>query len=57
MKRITTLLLSIISFACIQAQDRREFNNLVLENIPEIPDEISERLNQYLNVRAASLSD
>lgn len=37
-------------------QNKREVGNLVMENIPEIPDEMRERLNQYQNARSASPS-
>ena len=41
----------------VQAQEaRREEGNLVLEDVPEIPERIAERLRQYENVRSASLS-
>jgi dipeptidyl aminopeptidase/acylaminoacyl peptidase len=35
----------------------REIGNLVLENIPEIPEAISERLNQYQSTREAAVVD
>jgi len=58
MKRIAALLLSIfVAVGFLKAQDRREINNLVLENIPEITEEISQIIDRYLNVRAASLGD
>ncbi|MFW6339491.1 MAG: S9 family peptidase [Wenzhouxiangella sp.] len=36
---------------------RVQQGNLVMENIPDIPAEVRERLRQYQNVRSASLSD
>ena len=36
---------------------RVQQGNLVLENIPDIPDSVRERLRQYQNVRSASFSD
>jgi len=39
------------------SQDRREIGNLVLEDIPEIPEEIKAQVQQYQNARAASLED
>lgn len=36
---------------------RREVGQVVLEDVPEVPPELRERMNQYLNVRAASLQD
>jgi Tol biopolymer transport system component len=40
-----------------ETAQRIQQGNLVMENIPEIPPEVSERLRQYQNVRSASLSD
>ncbi len=37
--------------------ERREIGNLVIENIPEIPDPIIERMFQYQNTRSASIDD
>lgn len=37
--------------------ERIQQGNLVMENIPEIPAEVRERLRQYQNVRSASFSD
>jgi dipeptidyl aminopeptidase/acylaminoacyl peptidase len=39
------------------APERVQEGNLVMENIPEIPPAVRERLRQYQNVRSASLSD
>lgn len=39
------------------AQERREVGNLVLEGIPEIPEEVRSRLQQYQNTRSASFAD
>lgn len=36
------------------SQERKEIGNLVTENIPEIPEELRERMNQYQNARGAS---
>ena len=36
------------------APTRREVGQVVLEGVPEIPDALRERMNKYLNVRAAS---
>lgn len=35
-------------------QDKKEIGNLVTENIPDIPSELAERMNQYQNTRGAS---
>jgi Tol biopolymer transport system component len=40
-----------------QQIERREKGNLVMENIPEIPERISEKLLQYQNTRSAYLED
>ena len=41
----------------VRAQEaQREVGNLVLEDIPEIPERIAEQLRRYENVRSASLS-
>lgn len=39
------------------SRERVEKDNLVIEGIPEIPERIQQRLNQYLNTRSASLQD
>jgi len=39
------------------SQDRREIGNLILEDIPEIPEAIKIQVQQYQNTRAASLED
>lgn len=36
------------------SQERKEIGNLVTENIPEITEELRERMNQYQNARGAS---
>lgn len=36
--------------------NKKEIGNLVIENIPDIPDELRERLNQYQNYRQAAPS-
>lgn len=43
--------------ATASAVDRREVGALILEDIPEIPAELTERLLQYQNMRGASLAD
>ena len=55
-------LLLIVVFICTfvtnksVGQIRKEIGNLVIENIPDIPNELRERLNQYQNTRGASPS-
>ncbi len=50
---LATLLLSI--FASAAAAERIEKGNLVIDGIPEIPEEVSRRIRQYQNTRSASL--
>jgi dipeptidyl aminopeptidase/acylaminoacyl peptidase len=37
--------------------ERKEVGNLVMENIPEIPQQLKDRIFQYQNTRSASLQD
>lgn len=39
------------------AQDRREIGNIILENVPDVPEQIRNRMQQYQNVRSASFED
>jgi Tol biopolymer transport system component len=55
MKTLLTIALSLAGLIAI-CQDKKEIGNLVTENIPEIPDELRERMNQYQNARGASPS-
>ncbi len=60
-----SLQLAIMALAWIQALDlraanisevnRREIGNLVLENIPDIPISLKQRLTQFENIRSASV--
>ncbi|WP_439632958.1 prolyl oligopeptidase family serine peptidase [Glycocaulis sp.] len=52
----TALVLSVPVFSQ-EAPERVTRGNLVMENIPEIPREVRERLRQYQNVRGAGFSD
>lgn len=54
-KRILILLL-IFPFTLISQVEKREIGNLVIENIPEFPQELIERTEQYQNVRSAIFS-
>jgi dipeptidyl aminopeptidase/acylaminoacyl peptidase len=45
---------STVQAASSKEVARREVGNLVMENIPEIPGALKDRLNQYENVRSAS---
>lgn len=54
------LLLTIlfVSFTQTYSQvERKEVGNLVMENIPEIPQQLKDRIFQYQNTRAASFQD
>lgn len=47
-----------LSFTQIYSQvERKEVGNLVMENIPEIPQQLKDRIFQYQNTRSASLQD
>jgi len=52
----STLLCCIIITTSFCQTDKKEIGNLVAEGIPEIPQALMERMNQYQNVRSASLS-
>lgn len=54
--QITTFLLLILSLS-VWSQERREIGPLILEDIPEIPESLDERLKQYENSRGAYLKD
>jgi len=58
-QKFAGLFLLVLLSTLVLASDveRREIGNLVLENVPEIPEQLSERLLQYQNVRGASFSD
>lgn len=47
----------LVSTLLVTAQVRREVGNLVLEDVPEVPQEIIDRLEQYQNTRSASIAD
>lgn len=47
------LFISLISLA----QERREIGNLILEDVPEVPETIKARIQQYQNTRSAGLVD
>lgn len=47
----------VAAFYNVNAQTKTEVGNLVLEDVPEIPVEIKERLRQFQNTRSASISD
>lgn len=51
------MLCSFLMPSLLLAQSKVEIGNLVVENVPEINAAITERLEQYLNVRSASFCD
>lgn len=53
------LLALTLPFAALAADDveRVERGNLVMEDIPEIPEDIKDRLSQYLDTRSAGFAD
>jgi dipeptidyl aminopeptidase/acylaminoacyl peptidase len=62
MKNTFKILLSVLFVTLtfnsyLFAQDRREEGNLVMEDIPEIPAAITDRIQQYQNTRSAGFED
>ena len=61
MKKLTLFffILSIIitGFSAIAQVERKELGNLVIENIPEIPQQLKDRIFQYQSTRSASFQD
>lgn len=55
--RALVILLSLLLVGLGNAQEKRELGNLVLEDVPEIPEEIKLGIQQYQNTRSASLAD
>lgn len=51
------LALSLLATAHAADVERREVGALVLENVPETPPAVAERMRQFQNVRSASLVD
>jgi dipeptidyl aminopeptidase/acylaminoacyl peptidase len=56
-KRITTIAVFFVFAIGLLAQERREEGNLVIEGIPEIPETLQQKMQQYSNTRSASLRD
>lgn len=52
---VICLLLTLLT--SVEAQNRREVGNMILEDIPDIPEEITSRIQQYQNTRSASFAD
>ncbi len=57
MKRIFVLILFLFSFISFSQVERREQGNLVIENIPQIPQELVEKMYQYQSTRSAGYVD
>lgn len=58
--RLTTVSLAVMAIAAAPAfaqPERITEGNLVMENIPDVPADVRERLQQYNNVRSAGFSD
>lgn len=58
--RLTAVSLAVMALAAAPAlaqPERLTEGNLVMENIPDVPAEVRERLQQYNNVRSAGFSD
>ncbi len=49
-------ILPLIIVSIIFAQTETKVGNLIMQDVPDIPDEIKERTRQYQNVRSASFS-
>jgi dipeptidyl aminopeptidase/acylaminoacyl peptidase len=58
LRLIALVLLAVFQFSYAQEQPGTAVPpNMVVQGVPEIPQAVVERMNQYLNVRAASFSD
>lgn len=55
--KVITVFLLIFIVQLTNAQDRREVGNMVLEDVPETPKEITSRIQQYQSTRSASFAD
>ncbi|MFZ5972791.1 MAG: S9 family peptidase [Bacteroidota bacterium] len=50
---LLTAVVGILVTSNTAAQNKKEIGNLITENIPDIPQELRKRLNQYQNTRSA----
>lgn len=57
MAAVAALAMFIVSASAQTAPQRIERGALRVENVPETPPEVAERLNQYVNTRSASFAD
>lgn len=55
--RLCIITFALSNLAHAQQIEQREKGNLVMENIPDIPERISEKLLQYQNTRSAFIED
>ncbi len=55
--KLLSILLIFIIYYSPSAQNRREVGNMILENVPDTPEEITSRIQQYQNTRSASFAD
>jgi dipeptidyl aminopeptidase/acylaminoacyl peptidase len=55
--RFLYLIFFVFTSSLLAQVSKREVGNLVIENIPEIPKSLMERMNQYQNTRSASFQD
>ncbi len=55
--KVITIYLVLLASYSAEAQDRREVGNMVLEDVPETPEQITSRIQQYQNTRSASFAD
>ena len=51
--RLAKLILLVL-ITVLFSQEQTQVGNLIMENVPEIPDEVKQRTQQYRNVRSAS---
>ena len=51
--RLAKLILLVL-ITVLFSQEQTQIGNLIMENVPEIPDEVKQRTQQYRNVRSAS---
>lgn len=56
LKAITICLVLLTSYS-VEAQERREIGNMVLEDVPVTPTAITSRIKQYQSTRSASFAD
>jgi len=55
--KLISMSLIILSAYLANAQERREVGKMILEDVPEIPQNLKSRVQQYQNTRSASFED